>query len=358
MSTINTIRHDQFSDQLGLADQLESDVGQPAPSPWGIARLIRREVRRRGLVTRRELRRMIEPFLVAAGFDLDAATVIRCVADRMVDVGEIADLRVENQRGYTALPSRWICLSESDAVLLGTTATETHRFSSFHPRQFLRRFRPSERIVRDLERIGIRQEPFGDWLGEPAWKELLDTNDRIETLQDLLQWHVARLKNEGAPFSPADTMILAIEHRPGEFFGQPWNPKNTRWKAPQRLKDGIYLGAQPGYHERQWHPLLLELDGKTGRSFPLNCRNDPQAVNELRNWLLVALGAQKGLPERVNCDHAASEITVTFQSPSTLRRCLNLAGEVCQGWTYTVLDSKSLQKLLGQSFPEIEFIAQ
>lgn len=94
--------------------------------------------------------------------------MIRDVAERMVDVGELSDLKVENQRGYSAMPSRWIELSRNDAVLLGTTATETHRFSSFHPRQFLRRFRPSDRIIADLGSIGVSQQSFEDWLGEPS----------------------------------------------------------------------------------------------------------------------------------------------------------------------------------------------
>ena len=140
---LQTLTNEELADRLGLSDHL-SEGDSPEPSPWGVARLIRREIRRRCLRTRRELRNSLETLLAASGFDNDAGGTIRNVADRMVVVGELADVRVENQRGYAAVPSRWIELSRNDAVLLGTVCTEQHRFQSYHPKRFLRRFRPSD----------------------------------------------------------------------------------------------------------------------------------------------------------------------------------------------------------------------
>lgn len=354
--TIKKLSQVELSENLGLAEHLDSDTDTSTPSPWGIARLIRREVRRRGLATRRELRKAIEPFLIAAGFNTDANAVIRDVADRMVGIGELADLRVENQRGYAALPSRWIELHENDAVLLGTTATETHRFFSCHPHQFLRRFRPQDRIVADLDRIGVYKQSFNDWLGEPGWKKLVDTTQRIESLSDLLGWHIAKLEEEGILFSLSDTPILAIKNQPGVFFGQPWDNKNSRWIAPSKLPDGIYLGAQHGYAERQWHPLLLSISAGVGKSRALHCNNDNSAVHELRNWLLIALGSHRSCSERVEVDLNNCEIQLTFPAPAQLRSCLNLAGEESKTWRYSVLDSRATERLLSRAFPEISFI--
>jgi hypothetical protein len=357
MASIKTISNAEFSNQLGLADHMESDGELASPSPWGIARFIRREIRRRGLVTRRELRKVIEPYLAASGFDGDAAKMIRDVAERMVDVGELGDLKVENQRGYSAMPSRWIELNKNDAVLLGTTATERHRFSSFHPRQFLRRFRPSDQIVSDLEQIGVKQQSFDEWLGEPGWQDLVETQDRIDSLSDLLNWYLARLEEEGAPFSQRETKILAIENRPGEFFGVPWNSKGSRWKSPSELSDGIYLGGQPGHSERQWHPVLIKIARDESKSLMLNCRNNVTAVHELRNWLLIAIGVRLRKRETISLDKESSEIILTFPAPKQLGRCFDLAGEISRPWSYSVLDPIVFGKLLSAAFPDIEFKA-
>ncbi|TWU10518.1 hypothetical protein [Allorhodopirellula heiligendammensis] len=355
MESFVTYSRDEFSNKLGLADYLESDQDNSVPSPWGIARLIRREVRRHGLATRRELRKAIEPFLIAAGFEGDANKAIHSVAVRMVDVGELADLKVENQRGYSAIPSRWIKLSDTDAVLLGTTATETHRFSSYHPNQFLRRFRPSDAIVTDLNRIGVSEQSFEDWLGEPSWKSLKDQKDGIGSLADLLEWQISQLDQEGSPLFINDTKILAINHRPGEFFGSERKPERTRWTSPSKLDDGIYLGAQPGRNEQHWIPILLRIDGSQGKSIMLNCRNDAIATYELRNWMLIAIGARNGQPELIDADNHDSEIQCTFPVPSQISTILSLTGEPTGRWQrYAVLDVRLTYQWLVRAVPELQ----
>jgi len=358
MSIITPLNLNQFSDELHFSNRLNSEADKLTPSPWGLARFIRREVRRRGLRTRRELRKAIAPFLMASGFNGEAAAVIRDLADRMVDVGELVDLRVENQRGYSAMPSRWVKLSETEAVLLGIMAAESCDFSADHPRQFLRRFIPSVQTVGDLEKTGVCEMSFDDWLGEPAWKDFVETKERIESLQDLWNWHVIRLEEEGAPFSSANTVLLAIAGQPGDYFGKPLNRQNTRWKSPSELADGIYLGAQPGYSENHWHPVLLSISGNDGKSLLLNCRNDAAAIFELHNWLLVAKGAKNGSPEQVELYPEGSEIRCTFPLPKQLIRCLNLAGERSGPWVYSVSDPRSLGQLMARYFPEVAFLTK
>ncbi|PAY16331.1 hypothetical protein CKO51_27140 [Rhodopirellula sp. SM50] len=359
MTSISHYDQEEFAGKLGLSDHLESDEEKTAPSPWGIARLIRREVRRHGLATRRELRKTIEPFLIAAGYKGDANKAIQSVAGRMVDVGELADLKVENQRGYSAMPSRWIKLSETDAVLLGTTATETHRFASYHPNQFLRRFRPSEDITNDLARIGVGEQSFDDWLGQPEWKSLVNPLQEFDTLSDLFDWHLNKLDQEGSPLFVSETKVLAVSHQPGKFFGSERKPERSRWTSPSNLNDGIYLAAQPGQNEHHWIPTLLRIEGSGGRSIPLNCRNDPVATYNLRNWLLVALGAKTGRPEQLDADHGASEIQCTFPIPTQIGRVLNLLGEPTGKWQqYAVLDSRVAADLLAGAFPMLRIHRQ
>ncbi len=355
MTNLTKLTQQEFSQRLGITEQLDSVTNTATPSPWGIARLIRREVRRQGLVTRRELRKAIEPFLVAAGYDTVANSAIRHVADQMVEIGEIRDLRLENQRGYSALPSRWIELNEDEAVLVGPTAAETYEFHPTHQNQYLRRFCPNDSLITHLEQIGVLKQPFSEWLGEPGWKRLIDVSREIDSLDKLLDWHLHKLETEGAPFSVAATRILAINPQPGSFFGLPWNPRGSRWTLPNRLVDGVYLGAQPGYSERQWHPVLLSLMDGQGKSLMLNSNNNTEDVHDLRNWLLLAIGSRQSKAEQIQVHHHKSELQCTFPVPHQISRCLKLVGEETETWRYSVLNSRSVSRILSAFFPEIEF---
>lgn len=353
---LQTLTNEELADRLGLSDHLDSEGDNPGPSPWGVARLIRREVRRRGLATRRELRNRIEALLVASGFDDDAGRLIRDVADRMVAVGELADIRVENQRGYAASPSRWIALSEKDAVLLGTVCTEQHRFHSSHPKQFLRRFRPSDRIVSDLDRVGVTRQSFAEWYGPPEWLRLVRTNETLNGLEDLWQWHVSQLRERGASFDLQYTKTLAIAPQPGAYFGRPWSSGRTRWTKPIDLPDGCYLAAQPGHHERQWHPLIIEMTGGEARSLLVGQGLNSSEAYDLHNWLLLARAEVMGVREKIMVDTQVCEIALTFPPPRQLTRVLGLVGESIESWKYNVRDAAAMTNLVSNEFVGVECV--
>jgi len=305
-------------------------------------------------VTRRELRRVIELFFSAASFDGDTTRIIQTVADRMVEVGELVDLKVENQRGYSAKPSRWIKLHESDAVLLGTIAMETHNFSPFHPNQFLRRFHPSDKIVTDLSRIGVIEQAFEDWLGQPGWKQFVDPSQATDSLEGLLDWYINRLDTEGSPLRLESTNIIAVNHRPGDFFGSERNPNNSRWVLCDQLGEGIYVGAQPGQNENHWIPLIIRIQKGDSRTLELHCCNDAVANTDLRNWLLVALGARNQQKEVIVLDHEASELQCTIPIPLGIQKILCLIGEPTGEWQrYTVINTVSTGNLVSRYVPEI-----
>lgn len=356
---LKRITRSEFSDALGLSCVFES-VREPYQlSPWGIARLIRREVRRRVIVTRSELRTTIEPYLLAASFEGDKNKTILEVADAMVDVGELADLRVENQRGYSAIPARWIQLHDNDAVLLGTTHTETHRFSALHPLQFLRRFRPDKNIIEDLEQAGVSQQNIDDWFVEPAWMSYTKNQSRVDNLDELLSWHVGRLDSEGSPFDRTNTTIVALDQRPGDFFGSERKSQNSRWIPCSRAREGVLIGAQPGQNENHWIPVLLRVNGDGScRSIPIHWRNEPKANLDLRNWLIVALGARTGRKERIIVDVNPCEIQCTFPMPDGIRKLMRLIGESTGVWQrYVVSNTTATGELLNRLIPEVTIAA-
>lgn len=352
---LQTLTTEELADRLGLSDHL-SEGDDPEPSPWGVARLIRREIRRRGLRTRRELRNSLEALLAASGFDNDAGGIIRNVADRMVVVGELADLRVENQRGYAAVPSRWIELSENDAVLLGTVCTEQHRFQSYHRKQFLRRFRPCDSIVTDLDRIGVKRESFAEWCGPPEWLRLVRTDERLASLADLWSWHVSQLHARGAPLDIQYTKTLAIAPQPGAYFGRPWSSGRTRWTKPVDLPDGCYLAAQPGHHERQWHPLIIEMTGGEARSLLVGQGLSSSEAYDLHNWLLLARAEFMGVREKIIVDTQACEIALTCPPPRQLTRVLDLIGEPNASWKYNVRDAAAITSLISSEFGGVDWV--
>lgn len=350
MSMIRTFTRDDFSDSLGLSNQVAPDI----PSPWGVARLIRREVRRQSIVTRRELRRVIEPLFSAARFDGDTSRIVQAVADRMVEVGELADLKVENQRGYSAMPPRWIKYHENGAVLLGAFATETHQFSQFHPNQFLRRFHPSDNLVANLTRMGVHEQAFDDWFGQSGWMAYVDSSQPVNSLDELLDWYVNQLDTDGSPLRLDSSKILAVDHRPGDFFGSERKTENSRWVPCNQLNEGIYVGAQPGQNENHWIPLLIRIEKDASRTLEIHCGNNPAANIDLRNWLLVAIGARNQKKEIVFLDDEAGEVQCTFPIPATMNRTLCLLCEPTGIWQrYAASDVVSIGRLLNRYFPEI-----
>jgi len=222
------------------------------------------------------------------------------------------------------------------------------------PNQFLRRFHPSDDVLNDLALSGVNEQSFDDWLGQPEWKSLVDPSQKIETLEDLLDWHVNRLDQEGSPLFINETKVLAINHESGEFFGSERKSERSRWTLPSKLDDGTYLAAQPGQNEHHWIPTLLQIEGNDARSISLNCRNDAAATYDLRNWLLIALGAKAGKPEQLNADDGASGIQCTFPIPSQLGRVLTLLGEPTGKWQqYSVFNARIATELLARAFPEL-----
>lgn len=359
MSHIDLYNQEEFSRSLGFVSLFEAEGETKSPSPWGIAEFIRREIRRKGLLTRRELRKVIEPYLLACGFDCDTNKIIRDVGSQMVNLGELVDLKVENQRGYAAIPSRWIRVSATVAVLLGTMKVKEHQFSPSRPGQFLRRFQiaDSSNLISVLTKMGIEEQSIDSWFGEPNWKTLVDSANHVETLNGLLETYIAELEHAGLPVSIGESKIKAITHQPGEFFGQPWTDGKSRWQSITNLEDGIYLAAHPGYNERQWHPILLSLKSGSGKSIALNCRNNIDDTFQLRNWLLIALSAKKQKHELIRHNTGPHELQVMFPAPRQINDTLCLAGSQTGKWQqYYSTDWNRVKALFLKEIPQVHFV--
>jgi len=339
---LRTVTPNELAQKCGLraVDRDGSCIGNESePAFWGIADAIRREVRRRSIATRRELRANIMPMLEAAGFSADAGASIRRVADEMVDIGELVDLRVDHQRGYAAWPSRWVRLGATSAAILGVSITDHLELEPAHDLQCVRRFNPQEAdVVASLADQGVLEETFETWYGQPSWCNCMTADPMPQTLANLWAWQVREVENRGAEFAPNDTAIQAIAPTPGNFFQWPPKAASGRWTSPASLPEGVYLGAQPGHHERHWVPLMILLDSGIGRSLILESGSDNESHWELFCWLLVARGTEYPQREQIHVDYEGSTIKPSFPLPSQIQRCLKLCGESLGKWAFNVSD--------------------
>jgi len=357
---LRTVTPDELAKKCGLrtANGTDSRTGsEDTPAPWGVADAIRREVRRRSIATRRELRTSIMPMLEAAGFTADAGTHIRRVADEMVDIGELVDLRVDHQRGYAARPSRWVRIGATSAAVLGVSTTHHLRLGPKHDLQYIRRFNPQNAdVVALLADQGVLEETFDAWYGHPSWCNWMTADPMPQTLANLWSWQVSEVENRGAEFAPDDTAIQAVAPTPGNFFQWPPKAASGRWTSPANLPGGVYLGAQPGHHERHWIPLMILLANGIGRSLILESGPDHDSHWDLFHWLLVARGTEYPQREQIHVDYENSSIKASVPLPSQIQRCLKLCGESLGKWAFHVSDVAGTIDAISSRCDAVEWI--
>ena len=327
---------DGVAEKWGLEaefDALHESSVAGVPKNWGLAELIRCELRRRGAMTRRELRQRLTPILDVAGFGPKSIERARELADEMADIGESAHVQIDGQRGWASRPSRWLRLGNCLAVVLGVSAIPNSIAGPTQDRQFVRRFDPTDiSALRQLAAQGIEEQPLEKWIGTPDWHAWTKSANSARSLDELWRSQVHRLQERGDPFDPGDSKLLCVGPAPGSFFGQPVPGGQGRWVAPSQLPDGIYLGAQVGYSDSHWRPLLVELSNAKGTSLLLDVGSDSVATWELFRWLLIARGLAVGAEEIVDIN--ASEIQLTFPVPKQLTRYLKLVAESENNWRF------------------------
>ena len=327
------------------------------PAPWGIASAIRREVRRRSIVTRRELRLRLEPLVQASGFGDDAWTHIRQVADELVQIGELQELHVDHQRGYAAQTARWVRLSETSAAILGVMETCYDRLEPEHPLQYVRRFDPRDsEAVQALAERGIYEQTLEQWGGRPDWHQSTQEDRLPGTLSGLWSWYIDRLETAGAPLAPSDTVVQAVAPKPGDFFQVPPESNSGRWTSPAILPHGVYLGAQPGYNERHWKPLLIEVSEANSRSLFLDSGTEHETHWDLFCWLLMARGTSYPEREQIRVDCRKDLLQLTFPIPKHKQRLLKLYGESLGRWAYHIPDLVTKRDDLREQFPAVQWI--
>jgi hypothetical protein len=249
----------------------------------------------------------------------------------MAQIGELSHVRIDGQKGWASRPSRWLRLGNHLAAVLGVAAVRHIIGRPNQSGQYVRRFDPlDEAIVGQLSAQGIHEEPIEKWMGTPDWHQWLDSTTSITSLDELWRFQVRRLQERGDPFDPTNSSLLCIGPAPGDFFGRPTLGGQGRWVSPSQLPNGIYLGAQIGYSESHWRPLIIELSDGKGISLLLDGGKDSASAWQLLRWLLIARGIVIAQEERV--DATSSGIQLTFPIPEQLRRYLTLVAENEASW--------------------------
>ena len=350
---LTSITRDEFASRLQIAPVQSNSEAIAGPSPWGIAEAIRREVRCRSVLTRRELKNALVPILQTAGYSEEAWSAIRKVAEDMVLVGELIEIRCDHQRGYAAMPSRWVRLGANQAAILGVVDTKKLNLAIKHPLQFVRRFDCNDiAMIQTLAEQKTLEEDYPSWIGRPDWQTrgFCKSDECPESLSVLWAWQLNQLERFGDRFELAESSIVAVEPSPGNFFGS-CSKSDGRWRPVRDLPNGTYLAAQPGHTEMHWRPSFVSLSDGIGHSILLD--SGDKETWEYFNWLLLARSVAEGYNELVLATEDSDQVQVTWPAPQQFRRLLCLIGEDIGKWRYHVHACADFKGLIDMSFEGI-----
>jgi hypothetical protein len=309
--------------------------------PAGAADLAREAAGRWGLVREAQLRRWLADTLCTVGIEkvaaaeasasaLEALVALRELEPVVVDatppesddededgdeVEEGAEAKLAIRGGAHLAPAlpRVVDLAEKSLVIGDVVAGQAERAG------------PARWVSPD-EAARLRDEGAGawgpeDWMGMPGWYPHAERRGVQERDPGALWRALLELSERvGSPVSDPEGMWV-IAGRPGGYFGKP-GERGGRWVPLAEAPDGSWCGVAPGYNDRHWRPVLLQIAAGSIRLTPL------WDTDDLR-WALVSRGAEEGAPELLRL--RGGELRVTFPMPAQLWRLRHLCGGG-EGW--------------------------
>jgi hypothetical protein len=325
--TIETLTRFQFASELGYTD-LEGK-----PSERAIAQFMRDAMGRWGMCPKRALLKHAREQLRAA--DVATDTVPR-VLERLVALGECAEVAVGNEAYVVPAEIRWVTSGGGLAVLLGPVVApaETPLLTPLAPSDVAVRVHvESEEQAATLEAHGARQVSLAEWLHPPGFLHHVArrTGDAIRIDQVALAtfWEhlIDAVGKEGLQIAP-DADVRAVVGEPGGFFGQHAAATlEGRWRVD--LPDGIWCAYRRGHGEGHWLPTLISVEGDERRAFDLFDGDEWR-------WALLARSRAVGPAELVR--RSGEEVHVTWPLPAQLRAALDIVGIPSGTWRWRLAD--------------------
>jgi len=304
------------------------------PSARAIAQLLRRASARWGLCPRRVLLKYAREELAVARM---AAESVPDVLDRLVALGEMAEVTVGDDRFVVPTEPRWIDVGEGRATLIGTVTLPVglESIPELGQDDIIRRvaIQTEEQTVQ-LEAAGLRRITLREWLHPCAYlrhiARRVDATVRSDqwSLAGYWEWLVALVAEEGLLLGP-DAEFRALAGPPGAYFGH-YNTPDTEGRWTQQPTDGVWCAYRRGYGPDHWLPMLVAVDGDNRRALDLF------DADEWR-WALLARAKALGVDEVVQ--RIGGEERVTWPLPLQLRAAMELIGTPSEPWRWRLAEN-------------------
>lgn len=300
-------------------------------SERAIADSLRAPLSRWGLSPKGAVLKHVRAELRAAGVD-DTSGVPR-VLQKLVDLGECAELYVGHEPYLAPIAPRWIPVGDGVSAYLGVSEPppEISLIHSDHGDIVRRFWLDADEDAAALELVGVKVMSLAEWLVPPGYLRHASRRMRRPARNDAVSlggfWDLLEheLVENGLTLS-ADAEVRILAGNPGEFFGRhdSSNPEG-RWTTDQ--VDGLWCAYRRGYGDVHWHPCIVAVSGNERRALDL------YDADEWR-WAVLARGRKLGAEEIVRTE--GLKIQLTFPAPGQLRAAMNLLGSPSGAWAWTV----------------------
>ena len=326
---LESIRREKFAHEIGLV----SDNGEI--SKRGLADLLRSPLSRWGLSPRSAVLRYTRDQLDAAGLRDRASALVLDVLQRLLRLGECADLRVGHERYIAPAPARWIRTGEQSAALLGVgPAPEgiVEHGPDASGDDIVRRVQvQNDDDLAALRMAGVRETSIDEWLMPFGYLDHARRRAghliRSDGLTPSQFWEllVSRVADHGLLLGD-DAEIRSVVGASGGYFGQ-YNSDSSEGRWSDVAPDGVWCAYRRGYGPQHWQPIILAVE--EGRRHAMDLYDG----DEWR-WALIARGCHTGADERV--ERRGDRIGVGFPAPDQLVTAMDILGPRCGAWSWEV----------------------
>ena len=326
---LESIKRDVFAREAGLVTH-DGEV-----SEHGLAELLRAPLARWGLSPRVAVLRHARGQLEAAGLLERASDLAGKVLERMLQLGECAEVGIGHERYLAPAAPRWIRTGEESAALLSVAPTP-EGIVEFCPENggtdIVRRVQVrGEEDLAALRMAGVREISFEEWLQPygylPHAMRRRGCPVRSDEFSLFRFWEllVTEATRHGLPLGGEGEVRVAAGE-PGGYFGQ-YNAPDCEGRWSNVAPDGVWCAYRRGYGTAHWIPTIVVVDGGQRRTLDL------YDGDEWR-WALLARGRSSGTDERV--ERTDAEVRVSFPAPYQLVTAMDILGPQRGAWSWEV----------------------
>lgn len=329
---LESISRDEFQRKLGLV----SDDG--SLSERGLADLIRRPLSRWGLSPRSAVLRYARNQLKAAGILGEASQLPVRVLQRLVCLGECAEVYIGYEPYIAPARPRWIRTGRESAALLDVSPRPegvSEQILDSSGRDIVRRvWVRSDEDLTSLRAAGIRQSSIDEWLHPYEYLTYATQRKghpvRSDELSVAKYWELlaSEVVDRGLPLS-VEADVRAVTGAPGGYFGRR-NATSCEGRWSDTIPEGIWCAYRRGYGEQHWHPIVVAVDGEQRRALDLYNHNEWR-------WALLGRGRSSGASERIERRNGHTQLS--FPGPNQLVAAMDILGPRSNVWSWAVSEA-------------------